>query len=124
MTGQPLRAMPNAFKFRTEFSPTCSCRAPGQSWADALKSIDDRAEAAQQGDIIVTEESAKKMQERAQKQPAKGGKKGAPPAQASAPATNDSATTAANGTSSAGDKSIRTIGPKFLQNNSAPSIPR
>jgi uncharacterized protein DUF2865 len=126
INGAPYTALPNAFKFRTEFNPTCSCRAPGQSWADALKSIDDKSEAAQQGDIIVTEESAKKMQERAQKQQTKPGKKGAPPAQASAPATDNSAATAANGTTSAssGNKSIRTVGPKFLQNNSTPSIPR
>lgn len=124
INGAPYTALPNAFKFRTEFNPTCSCRAPGQTWADALKSIDDKSEAAQQGDIIVTEESAKKMQERAQKQPTKGGKKGAPPAQANAPAANDSTATAANSTTGAGDKSIRTVGPKFLQNNSTPSIPR
>src|SRR5581483_3194391 len=61
VNGQPYTALPNAFHFRTEFNPSCSCRAPGQTWSDALKTIDDTA-AAQQGDIIVTEESAKKMQ--------------------------------------------------------------
>ena len=62
VNGQPYTALPNAFRFRTEFNPTCSCKAPGQTWSDALKSIDEKAEAEQQGDIIVTEESAKKMQ--------------------------------------------------------------
>src|SRR6201996_4462069 len=38
-SGQPYTALPNAFRFRQEFNPTCSCRAPGQSWADALKGI-------------------------------------------------------------------------------------
>ena len=70
---------------RSTASPTRRCRtrstiapssirpAPagrGQTWSDALKTIDDTA-AAQQGDIIVTEESAKKMQQRAQ-QPRQG----------------------------------------------------
>ncbi|HLZ02030.1 MAG TPA: DUF2865 domain-containing protein [Bradyrhizobium sp.] len=122
INGQPYTALPNAFKFRTEFNPSCACKAPGQTWADALKSVDDKADAAQQGDIIVTEESAKKMQQRAQQLPK--GKKGAPtPAQAGTPATNPS-TPPANTTASSSDKSIRTVGPKFLQDNQGPSIPR
>ena len=61
ISGQPYSALPNAFKFRTEFNPSCGCKAVGQTWSDALKTIDDKATAEQQGDIIVTEESAKKM---------------------------------------------------------------
>src|SRR6266852_7697613 len=62
VNGQPYTALPNAFRFRNEFNPSCACKAPGQTWSEALKSIDDKAEAQQQGDIIVTEESAKRMQ--------------------------------------------------------------
>jgi hypothetical protein len=127
VNGQPYTALPNAFKFRTEFSPTCACRAPGQTWSDALKTIDEKAAAAEQGDIIVTEESAKKMQQRSQ-QPAKSapGKKGAaPPAQANAPAPDAAAAPPADATaSSSTDKPIRTVGPKFLQEKQGPSIPR
>ena len=53
-------------------TPSCACKAAGQTWSEALKSVDDRAGVEQQGDIIVTEESAKRMQQRAQP-------KGAPP---------------------------------------------
>ena len=66
INGQPYSSLPNAFKFRTEFNPSCACKAAGQTWSDALKSVDDKAAAEQQGDIIVTEESAKQMQQRAQ----------------------------------------------------------
>src|SRR3979411_2576017 len=59
INGQPYSASPNAFRYRQEFNPSCACKAVGQTWSDALKSIDDKAAAAQQGDIIVTEESAK-----------------------------------------------------------------
>src|SRR5216684_1470712 len=59
--GQPYSSSPNAFRYRQEFNPSCACKAAGQTWSDALKSIDDRAAAEQQGDIIVTEENAKKM---------------------------------------------------------------
>ena len=122
VNGQPYTALPNAFKFRTEFNPSCSCKAPGQTWSEALKSIDDKAEAAQQGDIIVTEESAKKMQQRAQ-QAAKSRKGATAPAQATAPAPNAS-TPPADKTASPSNKPIRTVGPKFLQDNQGPSIPR
>lgn len=112
ISGQPYTALPNAFRYRQEFNPTCSCKAPGQTWSDALKSIDDTAAAEQQGDIIVTEESAKKM---ARPLPVRGppAKKGAastpavPAPDASAPATASAPTTA-------GDKPIRTVGPTFI----------
>jgi len=118
INGQPYTALPNAFHFRTEFNPSCSCRAPGQTWSDALKSIDDKAAAEQQGDIIVTEESAKKMQQRAQ-QPAKGpvSKKGAPPAAAAPSPAETPAPPAADTTASSGNKPIRSVGPTFLPNN-------
>jgi hypothetical protein len=115
VNGQLYTALPNAFHYRTEFNPTCSCKAPGQTWSDALKSIDDKA-AAEQGDIIVTEESAKKMQQRAQ-QPAKGpaSKKGAPPPATAETAPAPAETPAPPATT--GDKPIRSVGPTFLPNN-------
>jgi hypothetical protein len=117
INGQPYTALPNAFKFRTEFNPSCACKAAGQTWSDALKSVDDKALVEQQGDIIVTEESAKKMQQRAQPQPPKtapGAKKGTAPAGTAAePAP---AAPAADSAPAASDekKSIRTVGPTFI----------
>ena len=115
ISGQSYSALPNAFKFRTEFNPSCACKAAGQTWSDALKSVDDKAQVEQQGDIIVTEESAKKMQQRAQpsQKTAPAAKKGAAttataPAPAAAPAA-DSAPAATDE-----KKSIRTVGPTFI----------
>ena len=89
ISGQPYSTLPNAFKFRSEFNPSCSCKAAGQTWSDALKSVDDKDAVAQQGDIIVTEESAKKMQQQKMQSQTKGaptaGKKGAPATTASTP---------------------------------------
>jgi hypothetical protein len=114
VNGQPYTALPNAFHYRSEFNPSCSCRAPGQSWADALKGVDDKAEAAQQGDIIVTEESAKKMQRPLTKQPpGTAAKKGA--TTATAPATDATAPAPADTAPPASDnKQIRTVGPTFI----------
>ncbi|MCP4621063.1 MAG: DUF2865 domain-containing protein [Bradyrhizobium sp.] len=122
-TGQPYTALPTAFKFRASFDPACACKAAGQTWSDALKSVDDKAQLDQQGDIIVTEESAKKMQQQKMQAqqpkgaPATAGKKGAPPAATTAgtppaqPAATPSA--AADGK----DKQIRSVGPTFIPNN-------
>jgi hypothetical protein len=55
--GQLYSAMPNAFKYRTEFNASCSCRGPGQSWADAL----GQDQTIQRGDIIVTEQRSKQL---------------------------------------------------------------
>jgi hypothetical protein len=117
-TGQPYTALPTAFKFRASHDPACSCKAAGQTWSDALKSVDDKAMLEQQGDIIVTEESAKKMQQRAQ-QPAKGtqptGKKGQPAS--SATASTPPAATEPSPPANGKDKAIRSVGPTFIPNN-------
>jgi hypothetical protein len=116
--GQPYTALPNAFRYRTEYNPSCSCKAPGQTWAEALKAIDDKAAAVQQGDIIVTEESAKKMQQRTLAKPAPASaKKGVAPATAAAttPATGADATASAPSASTPSEnKQIRTVGPTFI----------
>ena len=115
VSGQPYTALPNAFKFRTEFNPSCACKAAGQTWSDALKSVDDKAAVEQQGDIIVTEESAKKMQQRAQQPATKqtAGKKGAATSGA-APAVAPDASSAPAPAAPAGDRQIRTVGPTFI----------
>jgi hypothetical protein len=114
ISGQPYSSSPNAFKFRQEFNPSCACKAAGQTWSDALKSIDDKAAAEQQGDIIVTEESAKKMaRPPAAKTPAATAKKGAGTT-ATAPAAAAPATAAPDATAATGDKPIRTVGPTFI----------
>ncbi len=115
VSGQPYTALPNAFKFRTEFNPSCACKAAGQTWSDALKSVDDKAAVEQQGDIIVTEESAKKMQQRAQQPATKqtAGKKGAATSGA-APAVAPDASSAPVAAAPAGDRQIRTVGPTFI----------
>ena len=108
ISGAPYSSSPNAFKYRTEFNPSCSCKAQGQSWADALKSIDDKA-AAENGDIIVTEERAKRMSQPQQKGTPAALKKNATPDASPAPAQQPAAP------SNPGQ--IRQVGPQFLPNN-------
>jgi hypothetical protein len=58
-TGRRYSEMPNAFSYRKQFNAACSCRAPGQSWADALRQSDDQT--LERGDVIVTEERARQL---------------------------------------------------------------
>jgi Protein of unknown function (DUF2865) len=119
INGQPYSSSPNAFHYRQEFNPSCSCKAAGQTWADALKTIDDTTAAQQQGDIIVTEESAKKMS-RAPTKPttSAAAKKGTPSTATTAttaPAPDDPAsTTAASSAAAPANKPIRSVGPTFI----------
>jgi hypothetical protein len=112
ISGQPYSAMPNAFRYRNEFVPSCSCKAVGQTWSDALKSIDDKAAAEQQGDIIVTEESAKKMSQPPKKKGAAPATTASTPAPEPAPAPAPAA--AAPDPAPAKDKTIRSVGPTFI----------
>jgi hypothetical protein len=59
-SGRSYSELPNAFSYRKQYNAACQCRAPGQSWADALqaKAADQTVE---RGDIVVTEERAKQM---------------------------------------------------------------
>jgi Protein of unknown function (DUF2865) len=121
ISGQPYSSSPNAFRFRQEFNPSCACKAAGQTWSDALKAIDDKAAAEQQGDIIVTEESAKKMSRAPVKPAPAPAKKGttaattAPdPTPAPAPAPAPSSTAATTSGASSDNKPIRSVGPTFI----------
>jgi hypothetical protein len=117
ISGQPYTALPNAFRFRQEFNPSCACKAAGQTWSDALQGVDDKAAAEQQGDIIVTEESAKKMSRVPTKSTPASAKKGAaaPATAATAPPPDDSANAPPPSTPApAGDKPIRSVGPTFV----------
>jgi hypothetical protein len=119
ISGQPYSASPNAFRYRQEFNPSCSCKAPGQTWSDALKSIDDKAAAEQQGDIIVTEESAKKMSRAPAKTAAAPARKGAAPAgpvatAPDAPPDAPATTAASPGDATPNNKPIRSVGPTFI----------
>ncbi|MFA6267424.1 MAG: DUF2865 domain-containing protein [Pseudolabrys sp.] len=58
--GQPYTALPAAFAYRKALDKSCSCRRPGESWAEALKALGTDQTVAP-GDVVVTEENAKRM---------------------------------------------------------------
>lgn len=59
LNGRMYTELPTAFAYRQKYNPECSCRKAGQSWADALKTINDNT--VEQGDIIVNEQRARQL---------------------------------------------------------------
>lgn len=110
--GRLYTELPNAFAFRKTFNPACSCRAPGQTWADALKQLEDST--LEQGDIVVTEEQAKRLSQPTEAKGAPGAKgKAAQPKEPAATPIPASTPRAAEG----GKRPVRTVGPPFLPSN-------
>jgi Protein of unknown function (DUF2865) len=108
-TGQPYTALPNAFHYRTQLVAGCSCRLPGQSWADALKNADDSS-TVESGDIIVTDQNAKALSE----PPKPSGKAGASASTGQPGGSATAAKPAAVATDRTGKPAVRVVGPPFL----------
>ena len=110
--------MPNAFKYKTEWSNSCVCKQANESWANAVKDDPATQTGAERNDIIVTEERAKQLSapRDAKGRPivspnAKGAQKGAPPAAAPAAAAPPPPV---SDQPEGEKKPIRSVGPKFL----------
>jgi hypothetical protein len=124
--------LPNAFKYRQSYDPGCSCRLAGQSWAEAIGRLDDTV---QRGDIVVTEERSKALQQQAleaakaaakdpkkpaaarnQGEPRKTGRKGQPDPVADLPAPPPPAPVAPElkAAPPSGTGGVRAVGPTFL----------
>jgi hypothetical protein len=111
LNGRPYTELPTAFSYRKALNPACSCRKPGETWAQALKvnGVDDTVVP---GDVVVTEQNAKQLS-----QPRIGadGKPIRPDPRARAPAgTNASPLTDAPGKTDPAKRTVRTVGPTFL----------
>lgn len=118
--GQPYMSLANALRFRKEYVPGCSCKAAGQSWAQALAGLEDQS-TLRKGDILVTEEQSREMsQPRVADPPKSGARKSAQTAAAPAaePSPLDEPQAATNATSAAplapqseqpGQRSVRII---------------
>jgi hypothetical protein len=111
--GRLYTELPTAFQYRKAVDPACSCRRPGESWAQTLKAIgpDDTIVP---GDVVVTEQNSKQMS-----QPRIGadGKPLRPdqraPSAAPTPANPAPSAEVPNQTDPT-KRSVRTVGPTFL----------
>lgn len=59
--GTPYMNLPNALKFEKTLEPDCTCKPPGESWAQALTNAERILGDQRKGDIIVTPEKSAEM---------------------------------------------------------------
>jgi hypothetical protein len=108
--GHPYTELPTAFQYRKEVNKACSCKRPGQTWADAVKQTDDAT--IEQGDIVVTEERAKQLsQPKADNQGRRADPRTTRTPTTTAPSTTASTDPAAKPTEK---RQVRTVGPTFI----------
>ena len=113
-SGRVYKDLPNAFRYRREFVASCSCKQPGQTWAEALGQTKDST--VERGDIVVTEERAKALSQPRPENP----NRSTPRPDARKPTANmplaapsdagDPAAPAAD----PGKRTVRTVGPTFI----------
>jgi uncharacterized protein DUF2865 len=60
VNGQQYTALPNAFRYRKELVSSCSCKRPGENWAEALRGADDST-TLENSDIVVNEKNEKAL---------------------------------------------------------------
>ena len=111
LNGRLYTELPTAFSYRKALNPACSCRRPGESWAEALK-VNGTDDTVAPGDVVVTEQNAKQLS-----QPRIGadGKPIRPDPRAKAPAAPQPAPIAeAPGETDPAKRTVRTVGPTFL----------
>jgi hypothetical protein len=113
LNGRLYTELPNAFQYRKALSSSCSCRRPGESWAQTLKSSgpDDTVIP---GDVVVTEQNSRQL---SQPRPGPDGKSSRPELRGAvtttAPASPAPATEAPVETDPT-KRTVRTVGPTFL----------
>jgi hypothetical protein len=114
-SGRVYKDLPNAFRYRHEYSASCSCKQPGQTWAEALGQTKDST--IERGDIVVTEERAKALSQPRTENP---NRTSASRTEARKPTGNMPVAAPADATDPApaaaepGKRKVRTVGPTFL----------
>jgi hypothetical protein len=117
LNGRPYTELPTAFQYRKAVDPACSCRRPGESWAQTLKALgpDDTVVP---GDVVVTEQNAKQLSQPrigADGKPIRSEQRAPAPAPAIATTPADSVPAAeAPGQTAPAKRTVRTVGPTFL----------
>ena len=109
LNGRLYTELPTAFQYRKQLTASCSCRRPGESWADALR-LNGVDETIAPGDVVVTDKNAKRLS-----QPRVGadGKPIKPEAKA-APVNPEASLVQAPGEPDPTKRKVRTVGPTFL----------
>jgi hypothetical protein len=106
LNGRLYTELPAAFQYRKELSPACSCRRPGESWADALR-VNGGDNTLAPGDVVVTDQNANRISQQTAGAIAK------PTAAKTVPPAAD-AMVDAPGEPDPAKRKVRPVGPTFL----------
>jgi hypothetical protein len=108
LNGRLYTELPTAFQYRKTLTSACSCRRPGESWADALR-VNGPDDTVAPGDVVVTDQNAKRLS-----QP-RIGADGKPIKPASRQTeSGEAALVQAPGVAEPAKRTVRTVGPTFL----------
>jgi Protein of unknown function (DUF2865) len=113
LNGRMYTELPTAFQYRKAMTPECSCRKPGESWAQTLKAVGPDDTIAP-GDVVVTEQNSKQMSQPrigADGKPIRPDQRQPPAAAAPAPSAPTADVPAETNPAK---RSVRTVGPTFL----------
>jgi hypothetical protein len=111
LTSRLYTELPTAFQYRKALSPACSCRRPGESWYEAIKGPD---QTVAPGDVVVTEENAKKLSQPRIGPDGKPIRHDQPAKDKAAPVSAAPALADAPGQADPEKRKVRTVGPTFL----------
>jgi hypothetical protein len=122
INGAPYTALPNAFRYRKDLVADCSCRRPGESWAQALRNADDSS-TLERGDIVVTDKNERALtripasampKPQPQGQSTTPGGAAAPAANAPGTSGSDTASGSDSVVTDSKNRKVRIVGPPFL----------
>jgi hypothetical protein len=106
LNGRLYTELPSAFQYRKALSPACSCRRPGESWADALR-VNGGDNTLAPGDVVVTDQNANRISQQGAGVTAK-------PAAAKTTPPGADAMVDAPGEPDPAKRTVRPVGPTFL----------
>jgi Protein of unknown function (DUF2865) len=112
LNGRLYTELPTAFQYRKALNPACSCRRPGESWAEALK-VNGPDETVAPGDVVVTDQKAKQLSQPRIGADGKPIKPAAKDAKSKTEPT-EKAMAEAPGELDPTKRKVRTVGPTFL----------
>jgi Protein of unknown function (DUF2865) len=102
LNGRLYTELPAAFQYRKAVTPSCSCRTPGESWYEALKSTGADGTVAP-GDVVIPDRNGKAAPPQTGANPAKTGE-----------TPNTASTAEAPGEPDKTKRKVRAVGPTFL----------
>lgn len=108
LNGRLYTELPTAFQYRKALNPACSCRRPGESWAEALK-VNGADTTLAPGDVVITDQNASRYE-----QPATNAKPSQPQQGTNAGRQPPEAMVDAPGEIDKTKRKVRAVGPTFL----------